>query len=73
MHVVWKFGRLAITAEEIDFRDPAGTGPDVRERGLRIEFRVVDDHHDLAPPPSPDDAGHHRPPHGRAARRAGSR
>ncbi|MCX2731785.1 hypothetical protein OOZ19_16200 [Saccharopolyspora sp. NFXS83] len=46
MHVVWKFGLLAITAEEVDFRDPAGTGPDVRERGLRIEFRVVDDHHE---------------------------
>ena len=44
MQIAWKFGQLAITAEEIDFVDPAETGPDVRERGLRIEFRVVHEH-----------------------------
>ena len=44
MHIAWKFGELAITAEEIDFMDPAETGPDVRERGVRIEFRVVHEH-----------------------------
>ena len=44
MLTAWKFGPLAITAEEVDFRDPAETGPDVRERGVRIEFRAVDEH-----------------------------
>ncbi|MGW8374700.1 hypothetical protein [Streptomyces sp. ODS28] len=45
--MIWKFGELALTAEEIDFLDPAAPeGPDVRERGLRIEFRVVDEQHE---------------------------
>ena len=41
MEMIWKFGRLAVTGELIDFKDPAETGPDVRERGVRIELRVV--------------------------------
>ena len=41
MQTIWKFGRLAVVGELIDFRDPAVTGPDVRERGLRVELRVV--------------------------------
>jgi hypothetical protein len=41
MMTIWTFGRLAVTAEEIDFVDPAEVGPDVRERGLRLELRVV--------------------------------
>ena len=41
MQTIWKFGRLAVTGEEIDFMDPAETGPEVRERGLRLELRVV--------------------------------
>jgi hypothetical protein len=41
VQTIWKFGRLAVTGEKIDFADPAETGPAVRERGLRIELRVV--------------------------------
>ncbi|MEQ3549782.1 hypothetical protein WIS52_04810 [Pseudonocardia nematodicida] len=42
MQRVWMFGSIAVTGEEIDFQDPAETGPDVRERGLRIELRMVE-------------------------------
>jgi hypothetical protein len=43
MEQAWIFGRLAVTLARIDFLDPALMDEDdVRERGVRVELRVVD-------------------------------
>src|SRR3954451_18108978 len=43
MQTAWIFPTLAVTADEIDFLDPALRGdPDARERGVRLELRPVD-------------------------------
>ncbi|MER5672021.1 hypothetical protein [Pseudonocardia alni] len=43
MQHAWLCGSVAVLVEEIDFQDPAERGPDVRERGLRIELHTVRD------------------------------
>jgi hypothetical protein len=43
MEQAWIFDRLAVTLARVDFADPALVGQDdVRERGVRLELRVVD-------------------------------
>jgi hypothetical protein len=43
MEQVWMFERLAVTLVYVDFLDPALAGQDdVRERGVRLEVRLVD-------------------------------
>jgi hypothetical protein len=42
MERAWVFDRLAVTIRRVDFLDPALVGgPDVRERGVRVEVRPV--------------------------------
>lgn len=42
MERIWRFERLAVTLARTDFSDPAlGEGPGVRERGVRLELRLV--------------------------------
>lgn len=43
MDTVWTCGSLALSAADIDFLDPKLTGePGDRERGVRLELRLVD-------------------------------
>jgi hypothetical protein len=43
MEQAWIFGRLAVTLARIDFLDPAfADEDDARERGVRVEIRMVD-------------------------------
>jgi hypothetical protein len=43
MEQVWMFERLAVTLAYVDFLDPAVAGDaDARERGVRVELRLVD-------------------------------
>jgi hypothetical protein len=43
MEQAWIFDRLAVTLMRVDFADPALAGQaDVRERGVRLEIRLVD-------------------------------
>lgn len=42
MRVMFCFGQLAVSVEDVDFVDPARADePDVRERGARVELRPV--------------------------------
>ena len=44
MDAIWSTGALAVTVTDIDFLDPALAGAaDARERGVRLEVRIVDE------------------------------
>ena len=46
METAWLFDTLAITVARIDFLDPEfASEPDIRERGVRVELRLVESKH----------------------------
>lgn len=38
----WLCGTLAVTVARVDFLDPAADGPQARERGVRLEVRLLE-------------------------------
>ena len=47
METAWLFDTLAVTVARIDFLDPEfASEPDIRERGVRVEIRLLESKHD---------------------------